>query len=123
LPRSADSAVPPRPLRLTAGAAIAIAVAALIGTLFWSILGAATGQAAGAPLDIGYLIYITTLQASLSTVLSLIVGIALAWALNRLRFPGPLESLDHGHQDRGFDPAPFQVRDRLGGCHGLILTD
>jgi len=88
LPRSAESAIPPRPLRLIAGAAIAIAIAVLIGTLFWSILGAATGTASGARTDIGYLIYITTLQASLSTVLSLMVGVALAWALNRLRFPG-----------------------------------
>jgi thiamine transport system permease protein len=30
----------------------------------------------------------TTIQAGLSTILSLIVGVALAWALNRLRFPG-----------------------------------
>jgi thiamine transport system permease protein len=42
----------------------------------------------GSSADIGYLIYITTLQAGLSTIFSLIVGIALAWALNRLRFPG-----------------------------------
>ena len=63
-------------------------IAGLIGTMFWSILSAASGSAAGSGSDIGYLIYITILQASLSTVLSLIVGIALAWALNRLRFPG-----------------------------------
>jgi thiamine transport system permease protein len=57
--------------------------------MFWSILGAATGQPSGSSsVDIGYLIYITTLQATLSTVLSLLAGIALAWALNRLRFPG-----------------------------------
>ena len=87
--QSADPAIPRRPLRLIGGAAIALAVAALIGTLFWSILHAASGQAAsGSGIDLGYLIYITTLQATLSTVLSLIVGIALAWALNRLRFPG-----------------------------------
>jgi thiamine transport system permease protein len=64
-------------------------VAGLIGTLFWSILQAAAGQApTGASVDLGYLIYITTLQAALSTGLSLLVGIVLAWALNRLRFPG-----------------------------------
>jgi thiamine transport system permease protein len=93
LPRSADRlaslAIPPRPLRLLGGAAIALAIALLIGTMFWSILGAATGQPSGSSsVDIGYLIYITTLQATLSTVLSLLAGIALAWALNRLRFPG-----------------------------------
>ncbi|MGN6158370.1 MAG: hypothetical protein ACTHNL_09765, partial [Devosia sp.] len=89
MPRSADPAIPRRPLRLSGGAAIALVVAALIATLFWSILRAAAGQTpTGASVDLGYLIYITTLQAMLSTALSLIVGIALAWALNRLRFPG-----------------------------------
>jgi thiamine transport system permease protein len=89
LPRSASSAIPPRPLRLTGGAAIAVAVTLLVVTLFWSILAAASGQPATASTaDIGYLIYITTLQATLSTILSLVAGVALAWALNRLRFPG-----------------------------------
>jgi thiamine transport system permease protein len=89
LPRSAERRLPHRPLRLAGGAAAAFAIAALIATLFWSILGAAAGgQGGGAGADIGYLIYITTLQASLSTALSLLVGIALAWALNRLRFVG-----------------------------------
>lgn len=39
-------------------------------------------------MDIGRLVIMTTTQAALSTILSLIVGVALAWALNRLRFPG-----------------------------------
>ncbi len=86
-PRSAD--LPDRPLRLIGGAAVALAIAALIGTLLWAILNAASGQpASGTRIDLGYLIYITTLQAALSTLLSIVVGIALAWALNRLRFPG-----------------------------------
>ena len=81
--------LPPRPFRLAGGAAVALAIAALIVTLFWAILAAAAAAATSAAhLDLGYLIYITTLQAALSTVLSLLVGIALAWALNRLRFPG-----------------------------------
>jgi thiamine transport system permease protein len=89
LPRSADLTLPHRPLRLAGGAALALAIAVLIGTLFWSILDAAATQPPGsADVDLGYLIYITTLQAALSTILSLIVGIALAWALNRLRFAG-----------------------------------
>ncbi|RYE08000.1 MAG: hypothetical protein EOP22_15465 [Hyphomicrobiales bacterium] len=86
--RSADQrALPNRPLRLLGGAAVSVAITALIVTLFLSILAVA-GTSSGAAADIGYLIYITTLQAGLSTVFSLIVGIALAWALNRLRFPG-----------------------------------
>ena len=89
MPRSVDLTVPSRPLRRIGGAVIAIAVAALIVTLFWSILAAAAGQPAGTShVELGYLIYITTLQAALSTVLSLVVGVALAWALNRLRFAG-----------------------------------
>jgi thiamine transport system permease protein len=89
LPRSADRTLPYRPLRLLGGAVLVLAIALLIGTLFWSILAIASGQpAASSSADIGYLIYITTLQATLSTIFSLLVGIALAWALNRLRFPG-----------------------------------
>jgi thiamine transport system permease protein len=93
LPRSADRlasrAIPPRPLRLLGGAVLALGIALLIGILFWSILAAASGQpGASSSADIGYLIYITTLQAALSTIFSLLAGIALAWALNRLRFPG-----------------------------------
>jgi thiamine transport system permease protein len=89
LPRSADRSRPDRPLRLLAGAVVALGVTALIGTLFWAILAAAgTLPGGGVRVDLGYLLYITTLQASLSTVLSLVAGVALAWALNRLRFPG-----------------------------------
>jgi thiamine transport system permease protein len=89
LPRSADLTLPYRPLRLIGGAVIALAVAALIVALFWSILAAAASQPTGTShIDLGYILYITTLQATLSTILSLLVGVALAWALNRLRFPG-----------------------------------
>jgi thiamine transport system permease protein len=70
--------------------AVALAIAAMIVALFRSIVAAATTQpAAPAPaVDLGHLLHIGTLQATLSTVLSLVVGTALAWALNRLRFPG-----------------------------------
>ncbi len=92
MPRSADRAqlaLPPRPLRLLGGGAAALAIALLIVTLFWSILGAASEQTvAGTGADIGYIVGITTLQATLSTVFSLAAGVVLAWALNRLRFPG-----------------------------------
>lgn len=89
MPRSADLSLPRRPPRLAGGAAIAVAITLLIGTLFWSILHAAGGATGGsARVELGYLIWITTLQATLSTLLSLLAGVALAWALNRLRFPG-----------------------------------
>jgi thiamine transport system permease protein len=82
--------LPPRPLRLAAGTAVAVGVAGLVILLFWTILEAARGQAATAPadVDIFHLLRMTAIQAGLSTVLSLVVGLALAWALNRLRFPG-----------------------------------
>lgn len=68
---------------------MAFAIAALIGTMFLSIVASAGDAPGGSSIgDIAYLLRITTLQASLSTILSLIVGVALAWALNRLRFPG-----------------------------------
>jgi thiamine transport system permease protein len=90
LPRSSDLTLPPRPLRLAGGAALALAIAAFVATLLLAIAAAATEQpAAGrSPLDVPHLLIMTTTQAGLSTVLSLVVGTALAWSLNRLRFPG-----------------------------------
>jgi thiamine transport system permease protein len=80
---------PPRPLRVAAGSAIALAIAVLIVLLLRAIAGAAAaGPAASPGPDIAHLLRMTSIQAGLSTVLSLAVGIALAWALNRLRFPG-----------------------------------
>lgn len=81
---------PSRPLRLTAGAGLALGIAALVALVLWSLLTTATGgQAGSAPSpDIAHLLRMTTIQAGLTTVLSLLVGTAVAWALNRLRFPG-----------------------------------
>lgn len=86
----AIAVIPPRPLRVAAGTVVAVAIAVLVVGLFASIVVAARMQPAGAPasVDIGSLLRMTTIQASLSTILSLIVGVALAWSLNRLRFPG-----------------------------------
>lgn len=81
---------PSRPLRLTAGVGLALGIAGLVALVMWSILTAATGGAGtSAPRpDIAHLLRMTAIQAGLTTVLSLLVGTALAWALNRLRFPG-----------------------------------
>ena len=90
--RLADAVLssPRRPLRRAAGALIALGVAALVIALFASIIGAAREQGTtdSSAVDIGHLLRMTAIQAGLSTVLSLVVGMALAWALNRLRFPG-----------------------------------
>lgn len=87
---AAPSTLPRRPLRLIAGVAAALAVATLVVLLFRSIIVAAASQTAGtsANVDILHLLRMTAIQAGLSTILSLIVGLALAWALNRLRFWG-----------------------------------
>ena len=85
MPRS--SSLPRRPLRLVAGAALAVSIAALVGLVLVSILRASTGAAASS-VDVGRLVVMTVTQAGLSTVLSLVVGMALAWSLNRLRFFG-----------------------------------
>ncbi|MEQ1899803.1 MAG: hypothetical protein ABL866_03620 [Devosia sp.] len=90
MPRSANLALPARPWRRAGGSAIAVAVAALIALVLISILAAATTQddATASQVDLAYLLWITTLQAGISTLLSLVAGIALAWSLNRLRFAG-----------------------------------
>lgn len=81
--------LPSRPLRLAAATILALAIAALIALVLWAIFATATA-ANNAPshIDIAHLLRMTSIQAGLSTVLSLLVGAALAWALNRLHFPG-----------------------------------
>ncbi|MEO6396441.1 MAG: hypothetical protein ABIO40_11085 [Devosia sp.] len=61
-----------------------------MAVLFWTILEAAEAQplSAASSIDIPWLLWITSLQAALSTSISLVVGVAIAWALNRLHFPG-----------------------------------
>jgi thiamine transport system permease protein len=83
--------LPLRPGRRAAGALVALGISLLVLLLFRAILTAAAGQETApspAAIDLGHLLRMTSIQAGLSTVLSLIVGVALAWALNRLRFPG-----------------------------------
>lgn len=80
--------LPHRPLRIALATALSLAIAALIAFILWSILAAATDAAAPSRIDLGHLLRMTSIQAGLTTVLSLLVGTTLAWALNRLRFAG-----------------------------------
>ena len=81
--------MPRRPARIGAAVALALSIATLIALVLWSIFAAATsGESGGSRIDVPHLLRMTSLQAGLTTVLSLTVGMALAWALNRLRFPG-----------------------------------
>ena len=81
--------LPHRPIRIAAAITLALAITALIALVLWAILTAATGSGGSASrIDIPHLLRMTTIQAGLTTVLSIAVGMALAWALNRLRFPG-----------------------------------
>ncbi len=81
--------LPHRPLRIAAATTLAAAIAILIALVLWAILAAATGSEGSASrIDIAHLLRMTSIQAALTTVLSIAVGMALAWALNRLRFPG-----------------------------------
>jgi len=81
---------PPRPARLIAGTSLAIGIAALVGLVLVTILATAATMPGrvGSRVDIPHLVAMTTIQAGLSTALSLVVGTLLAWALNRLRFIG-----------------------------------
>jgi thiamine transport system permease protein len=83
--------LPRRPGRRAAGAVVALGITLLVLLLFRAIVAATAGQGttmSPADLDLANLLRMTAIQAGLSTVLSLAVGVALAWALNRLRFPG-----------------------------------
>jgi thiamine transport system permease protein len=80
--------LPHRPLRIAGAITLSLAITALIAAVLWSILAAATDATGTSRIDIAHLFRMTSLQAGLTTVLSLLVGMALAWSLNRLRFPG-----------------------------------
>ncbi len=73
--------------RLLPGGLAAFVVAALLVTLLVLIAHVAE-QGTGRMPDIGRILIFSTVQASLSTVFSLSLGIAIAWAFNRLSFPG-----------------------------------
>ncbi|HTO28630.1 MAG TPA: hypothetical protein VL017_08570, partial [Devosia sp.] len=81
--------LPHRPIRIAAAIALAVAISTLIALVLWAILAAATHTGStGSRIDIPHLLRMTSIQAGLTTILSILVGMALAWALNRLRFPG-----------------------------------
>ncbi len=79
-----------RPIRVVASLVLAAMIALLIAFVLGAILAAATrpADAATSSLDIGHLLRMTSIQAGLTTLISLVVGTALAWSLNRLRFFG-----------------------------------
>jgi thiamine transport system permease protein len=80
--------LPHRPIRIMAASILALAITTLIALVLWAILVAASGGDSGSRIDIPHLLRMTSIQAGLTTILSIAVGAALAWALNRLRFPG-----------------------------------
>lgn len=80
--------LPNRPYRIAAATGLALSIAGLIVAVLWAILEAATEGSGQSRVDIFHLLRMTSIQAALTTVLSLAVGMAVAWALNRLRFTG-----------------------------------
>src|SRR5690606_35916763 len=73
-----------------AGAALAAAIALLIAALFAALwlAGQRFPSTGSSVTDIGHLVAMSAIQAGLSTLLSLLAGLLLAWTLDRLRFPG-----------------------------------
>lgn len=88
MPRFADQSLPPRPLRRFAGAALSLAIAGLIAGLLTVIWLNARDAPSQGVSGLGAILWSATLQASLSTACSLLIGIVIAWALNRIDFPG-----------------------------------
>lgn len=76
-----------KPARIWAGALVS-GLVALVILLVLLGLWTARGTATAAPVALGHLLRMTALQAALSTLASLVAGIGLAWALDRLRFFG-----------------------------------
>ncbi|WP_417584487.1 hypothetical protein [Pelagibacterium sp.] len=79
-----------RPGRRYVGASVAAIVAILIATLLFSlwIAGQRFPTTGSSRTDIWFLLVSSARQAALSTVLSILAGMALAWTLDRLRFTG-----------------------------------
>jgi thiamine transport system permease protein len=79
-----------RPGRRHVGASVAATVAVLIAALLVSlwVAGQRFPTTGSSTTDIGYLLVTSAIQAALSTVLSILTGMALAWTLDRLRFAG-----------------------------------
>lgn len=76
--------------RRVAGRSIALGVALLIAALI-AALAVASNQfpsTGSATTDIAHLLRMSVIQAGLSTILSLITGMLLAWSLDRLHFTG-----------------------------------
>jgi len=73
--------------RFWTGTAVSSAIVLLIATLFY-LIWRQKGTLVEHPLDVAHLLRMSALQAGLTTFLSLLVGAALAWALNRIHFPG-----------------------------------
>lgn len=79
-----------RPGRRYAGASVAAIVAILIAALLialW-VAGQRFATTGSSVTGIGYLLFTSAIQAALSTLLSILAGVALAWTLDRLRFAG-----------------------------------
>lgn len=79
-----------RPGRRLAGALLAAAIAILIAALLialW-VAGQRFPTTGSSVAGIGSIVAISATQAGLSTLLSILAGLILAWALDRLRFPG-----------------------------------
>jgi thiamine transport system permease protein len=75
--------------RLVLGLGAALFVLALLVAVFAGLLTAQqAATSATGHIDLAHLLRMTSLQAGLTTILSLTLGIALAWALNRLHFTG-----------------------------------
>lgn len=74
--------------RRVTGTLVALAIGLLIAGVFWSIQQTAVTTTQSSRVDIAHLVRMSAIQAGLTVILSLSVGLMLAWALNRLHFPG-----------------------------------
>ena len=74
-------------LKLIAGGILAAGSGALLVGLLL-LIATTSGQGTSRPPDIARILMASGLQAGLSTLFSLVIGIAIAWAFNRLSFPG-----------------------------------
>lgn len=74
--------------RRVVGLMVASIITLTIMGIFTAIQRTSLTAPRSIPIDVFHLLRMTTIQAGLTTILSLTVGILLAWTLNRLKFPG-----------------------------------
>lgn len=89
MPSNSALRMPSSSGRRAVGIIAAAAITVLIGLIFWALQNTTiTRTGTAVPVDIPHLLRMSAIQAGLTTLISVSAGIAIAWSIDRLKFPG-----------------------------------